>query len=529
MAKDAIGSYHADGSRKSGAQMKRERKMVHEIRQMKQSDREILYKALEEDEAFCQVLASCTTLQDQYVAAERLFTLNNELGLPAITSQHSFHLFNEFTSWAHRRKNLLKLSPEFRDSLFDRRDLQNTISAKKSRLAKEGMMSVNLVEKDIFLQNLPVFEVERFNRPYPPREKFICKTDVIWSRNKSFIYDRKLPNPCLPRKYMHIVDLHRLQKDVGESESGQFFCDGELVLVVICGATKRNQLLHFMDSTIQQVINTRRNIRKEDPGHLSQMGLSAGSRKAPQLNWVKNVVSKSSQVGTHTLVDYAASSCFVVFWQMVKVLLPNEIVFDFENFMKKIGEERRMDGNKTMNSDKHGRGEFTVTIEDMFFRFCNAELAPIAGVMGENYCRHVHNKSQPHQWAVSLTTSRTCDPSVASVDAGGHFYLAEYGIRIQAAANTIIAWKPKDWHGTSLFLFDSGNVKKEFHQRGLSFVTSIRIPKLIAALKKDKSTGVEDELGDEDNHSNHENDAVVEKLRQSSRLKEKKGYGAKKL
>lgn len=41
--------------------------------------------------------------------------------------------------------------------------------------------------------------------------------------------------------------------------------------------------------------------------------------------------------------------------------------------------------------------------------------------------------------------------------------------------------------------------------------------------------GVEDKLGDKDNHSNHKNDAVVEKLRQSSRLKEKKSYGAKKL
>lgn len=50
---------------------------------MKQSNWEILYKVLEENEAFCQVLASYMTLQGQYVAAEHLFTPNNELGLPA--------------------------------------------------------------------------------------------------------------------------------------------------------------------------------------------------------------------------------------------------------------------------------------------------------------------------------------------------------------------------------------------------------------------------------------------------------------
>lgn len=68
------------------------------------------------------------------------------------------------------------------------------------------MLSANSVKKDIFLHNLPVFKVEQFNWPYPLRKKIICETDVIWSRNKSFIYDRKLPNSHLPCK--------SLQKDI---------------------------------------------------------------------------------------------------------------------------------------------------------------------------------------------------------------------------------------------------------------------------------------------------------------------------
>lgn len=69
--------------------------------------------------------------------------------------------------------------------------------------------------------------------------------------------------------------------------------------------------------------------------------------------------------------------------------------------------------------------------------------------------------------------------------AGGHFYIAQYGLRIQAAANTIIAWRPGDWHGTSLHNYcgiDS-RAHPAYHQRGISFVTSARLKNIWLAYR----------------------------------------------
>ena len=58
---------------------------------------------------------------------------------------------------------------------------------------------------------------------------------------------------------------------------------------------------------------------------------------------------------------------------------------------------------------------------------------------------------------------------------GCHFFLARYGVRIQQAANTLIVWVPDDARGTSLPMAGPYDEEPEFHQRGLAFVTSVRI------------------------------------------------------
>ncbi|KAF7779007.1 hypothetical protein Agabi119p4_3352 [Agaricus bisporus var. burnettii] len=290
MAKDPVGSRHADGKRKSGAEMKRERNKAKQLRRTTQSNRVMLYRAIENDEQFWELLTTSTTINDHFPIARHLIVRNREIGLEPIPPRHSSVLFNHFTSWAYHEENLAKMAAGLRQALVARRNLQHTISAAKSRLAVEGMMRHTSIDKDAFLHDVRSYDIQRFKQPYPPRNKFICETSQIWIKNSSFIHDRKPADVRIPRKLMFSVDLNRLQKDVKENQSGQFFCGGELVLVVIRCATNRKQLLQFIDTTIEKVIDTRRNVRKEDPGHLSQMGLSAGSRNAPQLNWVKNIL-----------------------------------------------------------------------------------------------------------------------------------------------------------------------------------------------------------------------------------------------
>lgn len=85
------------------------------------------------------------------------------------------------------------------------------------------------------------------------------------------------------------------------------------------------------------------------------------------------------------------------------------------------------------------------------------------------------------------------DPSATHVQNGGHFFLASHGVRIQAAANSLIIWRPALWHGTSLSLQDPRKRITPFLQRGLAFVTSSRFPSAWAAYRAKQITWEEAE------------------------------------
>ncbi|KAF9060280.1 hypothetical protein BDP27DRAFT_1237066 [Rhodocollybia butyracea] len=111
---------------------------------------------------------------------------------------------------------------------------------------------------------------------------------------------------------------------------------------------------------------------------------------------------------------------------------------------------------------------FTVD-ENVPLTFHDADLAPPSGVFARNYTRAVHKENQPHDWSVSWTTFRDDRRN----DMGGHFYIAEYGICIQASSNKAVFWKPSDWHGTSLPMLEpDAKGDGPLLQSGLAIVTS---------------------------------------------------------
>ena len=82
---------------------------------------------------------------------------------------------------------------------------------------------------------------------------------------------------------------------------------------------------------------------------------------------------------------------------------------------------------------------------------------------------------QPHEFVIYWTTAWT----LAS-EMGGHFYLSQYGVRVEGASNTVVAWNPADWHGTSLHHIspEVGAVSK-FHQSGLTICTPACLENLL--------------------------------------------------
>jgi len=79
----------------------------------------------------------------------------------------------------------------------------------------------------------------------------------------------------------------------------------------------------------------------------------------------------------------------------------------------------------------------------------------------------------PHKYSLFWTTDRTLEE-----DEGGHFFIADYGIRIQGAKNTMVAWQTKMFHGTSLAKLESIDSDRGRGQVGLSIVSPSRLPNL---------------------------------------------------
>jgi hypothetical protein len=82
--------------------------------------------------------------------------------------------------------------------------------------------------------------------------------------------------------------------------------------------------------------------------------------------------------------------------------------------------------------------------------------------------------NQPHKFAIAWTISRTM-----ADHQGGHFYNSKYGIRVMGGSDSLVAWDPSHFHGTSLQDYPpTTDMVSEFYQVGLACVTPNRIPGL---------------------------------------------------
>lgn len=82
--------------------------------------------------------------------------------------------------------------------------------------------------------------------------------------------------------------------------------------------------------------------------------------------------------------------------------------------------------------------------------------------------------NQPHKFATNWTISRTFD-----IHQGGHFFNSDYGMRIIGASDSLVAWDPSHFHGTSLQAYSpASDMVSEFYHLGLVIITPNRIPGL---------------------------------------------------
>ncbi|GLB39670.1 hypothetical protein LshimejAT787_0701800 [Lyophyllum shimeji] len=396
----------------------------------------------------------CSRLRELATASGTKCTLAGERG------------FRAFLSWCRSAPSVpaavSRAVQQRRKGMEARRD------CKREFIQKLGL-DWKKVDWDAYLQKIPSATVTALRVPYPPMKECIAESSAIFHK----WYDHFATGPQADsrkrRLPVHRLDHSKLVRDVLPEESVIFRNRrGRLVAAVLRNFCPDEATVAWADSVVADTMPGRRNIRMEDPGKLVQMGYSAGARSKPAFHWVRNLLSKAGGPAAAAESDCKASCVYALAWQLLRGHLPEEVICDFDDFMEKTA-LRRMDGNGRMSSGG-AAGTYSVTANGHEFHFHDAELAPPAGVFGENYARAPHTEGQPHKYGVSWTLTRT-----GGAEWGGHFYLAKYGIRVQGAPNTVVVWLPGEAHGTSLQDIHPDDCNPPFCQRGLAFVTSNRL------------------------------------------------------
>jgi hypothetical protein len=128
-------------------------------------------------------------------------------------------------------------------------------------------------------------------------------------------------------------------------------------------------------------------IQLADPGKIVQVGISAGARSKPSLDWVKNILSKRHSEDFVDDLDRKTAHAFSLLWMLIRRKLPDELSDDLVSWMVETG-IYRMNKEAVQGFRKNSdTGEIELDIGGNSFNFQWAELAPPSGAMAANYSR----------------------------------------------------------------------------------------------------------------------------------------------
>ncbi|KAH9911012.1 uncharacterized protein B0H18DRAFT_893745 [Fomitopsis serialis] len=321
---------------------------------------------------------------------------------------------------------------------------------------------------------------------YPEFDTWVAESlqiRVCWTRA---IEEGKQADRRHKRHPIEREEAERLAYEVRENENVVFrdIDSGEIIMIVLRNFCRDALVVEGVNATMELALAMRKSVRLEDPGKIVNLGYTAGARNHPLFDWTKNLKSKKHDPDDLKDINFEISSVFALFWALLRVHLPQEVLRGFEDYLadndmcRMDADEKRgnVEGEYVVHessleapSSRHRLALLDATTPGMFD--CSSGLQFLTA-----RCRAIHNEKQPQKWAFSWTTKR--DPQMKR---GGQFYLAKYGIKVRQAANTMVAWQPEHAHGTSLL--PGGLPRRELResseapilQAGLAFVTSTRL------------------------------------------------------
>jgi hypothetical protein len=266
---------------------------------------------------------------------------------------------------------------------------------------------------------------------------------------------------------------------------------GDIILVVIREFYADPGVLAWLDTVVRRVVMAKTSVRLDDPGTLALVGYTSRAQNCSEVMWAKNLLPrKATNLQNPTQLqafDFDCSSSFALFWNMLQSILPTEVLAGTEKYLESLGLH--------MDADSNGETHFYgIQDNSNYYEFHSANLAPRQGNYAINYAGFTHNEHNAHEYCYSFTTSRH-EPT--SQEYGNHFYLSDTAIKVESVGNSVVLWRGKDWHGTTLLnvrpdtLGDEGS----FSQVGLSITTSGTLFKAVQKMREMNHPGFSEETG----------------------------------
>ncbi|KAI0012424.1 hypothetical protein F4779DRAFT_65363 [Xylariaceae sp. FL0662B] len=305
-------------------------------------------------------------------------------------------------------------------------------------------------QRDTFLSKIKVVDLPRLEDPYPINDFYVAGTSKAKAEWEAYWKGKPLKDPRYHhgvRREILTLDESRLKYIVAQDES-VIFRDAdtkEITLVILRNFIPDENLRKTMVNVCKEVIKYRRDDRREDPGMLVHFGYTCGSRHDPQIRLAAPCVrlNTAEKQETERQLNNKAQGMAGLVWNMMRSRLPAELIADYNDTILENDFPRMdmMKDDETFTFKLRGKNVTFKTGTDG-----GLELPPPSGLSAINYARHTHKETNGNNWILACTCNAPEDASK-----GGNFYLASYGIMLLPASNTLSAWHPTDYHGTTLY------------------------------------------------------------------------------
>ncbi|KAI1344330.1 hypothetical protein F5Y15DRAFT_109626 [Xylariaceae sp. FL0016] len=328
--------------------------------------------------------------------------------------------------------------------------------AARPDLAASRKLGLNwsAAERDAYIKGIKVVDLPRLSDPYPMDNYYVAGTPLAKEQWTEYWRGKPLKDPRYNKgRRRDILDLEpdKLRYIVRQDES-VIFRDAdtqEISLVILRNVVPDDDVRMTMIDLCKEIIKNRRDDRREDPGQLVHFGYTCGSRHAPQIQMAASSLrlDTAKKQENEKKLNVRAQGMAGLVWNMMKSRLPPEIIANYNDLINNH-DIPRMD----MGRDDEAL-QFSIGGEDVTFE--GLEMPPPSGLSAINYARHTHKETNGNDWILAFTANAPEDPTK-----GGNFYLASYGIMLEPASNTVSAWHPGDYHGTSLYEMQGGPEKR---------------------------------------------------------------------